>query len=128
MTNYIKKASTWLNDSKKEFVLNIPDLNESISFNFGNDSIGSNVKEQVEKLSKIFVDELPSNFIAIATDDGGNILVANENNEHVYYYDYNYNFTHLDKTLPEPDIFDIMNAYNSYLVFNNYNDLFQNLI
>lgn len=128
MTNYIKKASTSINDSKKEFVLNIPDLNKNISFNFGHNSIGSNVKEQVEKLSKIFVDELPPSFIAIATDAGGNILVANENNEHVYYYDYNYNFTHLDETLPEPDIFDIMNAYNSYLVFNNYKDLFQNLI
>lgn len=130
MLDYIKKASQFFKkyQMKTEYKIKIKTINEDISFNFGLKSIGSTVEDQVEKLSNIFADELPTDFIAIATDAGGNILVANQTNEHIYYYDYNYNFTHLDETLPEPEDFDVMTAYNSYLTFNNYKDLFQQLI
>lgn len=126
MNNYIMQGTKVFNnaDSLENYWVDIETINQSISFNFGCNSLGNNVSEQVSTLSNLFSDEIPSDFIVIATDAGGNVLVANLSNEHIYYYDHNYSFTHLDETLEEPDDFDIMNAYNSYLVFENYAELF----
>lgn len=124
--NYITRATKVFNnaDSRQKYLVDVKLLNQNILFNFGYNSIGNTVKEQVSKLSDLFADEIPSDFIVIAIDDGGNVLVANLSDEHIYYYDYNYNFTHMEETLEEPDNFDVMNAYNSYLVFETYAELF----
>lgn len=126
MNDYITQATKVFSnvDSRQKYLIEVKLINQAILFNFGCNSIGNTVKEQVSELSDLFADEIPSEFIVIAIDDGGNVLVANLSNKHIYYYDYNYNFTHMDETLEEPDNFDVMNAYNSYLVFETYAELF----
>lgn len=126
MNDYITQATKVFNnvDSRQKYLIDVNLIEQSILFDFGYNSMGNTVKEQVSELSDMFADEIPSTFIVIAIDDGGNVLVANLSNEHIYYYDYNYNFTHMEETLEEPDNFDVMNAYNSYLVFETYAELF----
>lgn len=126
MNDYITQATKVFSnvDSRQKYLIEVKLINQAILFNFGCNSIGNTVKEQVSELSDLFADEIPSEFIVIAIDDGGNVLVANLSNEHIYYYDYNYNFTHMEETLEESDNFDVMNAYNSYLVFETYAELF----
>lgn len=126
MNDYITQATKVFNnvDSRQKYLIDVNLIEQSILFDFGYNSMGNTVKEQVSELSDLFADEIPSEFIVIAIDDGGNVLVANLSNEHIYYYDYNYNFTYMEETLEEPDNFDVMNAYNSYLVFETYAELF----
>lgn len=126
MNDYITQATKVFSnvDSRQKYLIEVKLISQGMLFNFGCNSIGNTVKEQVSELSDLFADEIPSEFIVIAIDDGGNVLVANLSNEHIYYYDYNYNFMHMEETLEEPDNFDVMNAYNSYLVFETYAELF----
>lgn len=132
MNEYIEKLIDFLLKNKisltDELDLVIPKLNELIPFDFGRVIDFQKLIKHISYLNDIVGDSISNEMITIGIDPGGNFLIYDTSSKYVYYYDLCYNFTDLEDSLPEPEDFDIMTGYNSYLVAKNLDDLFDNIL
>lgn len=132
MDEYIEKLINFLlkNDISltDDLYLTIPRINELISFNFGRAIDSYSLSRHISELTKLVGDSISDEMIVIGIDPGGNFLIYDMLSKHVYYYDLCYNFTYLEDSLPEPEDFDVMTGYNSYLVSKNLDGLFNNIL